>query len=156
MFFDKYMHKEGATAVSNRSIRSTQSSNQGGDLARLVQMRLAKARNCSCERCCDFLYQVHSDALHIAKEHGIEQNAISYWLNRDNADGLPYGSHHDRTSGEVALKFLTDNESFFEQLLRAEKDWLKQTKTDECKDSDDFWIQLFKDNMERIKRAKGS
>jgi hypothetical protein len=110
----------------------------GNDLARLINLRVARSENCKCDHCADFLSEVQFKGK-AAKEHANEAISTRHW------NGSP---SKERSTGEFTPDELLDLQphgKVMEKLIQAEQTWQREHGT-KCVDSDDYWINRCQSN----------
>jgi hypothetical protein len=116
----------------------------GKMLPRLINMRIERANQCSCDRCTDLLSVFHKNRARLNHEHQGEQWALRFWTDTLPVRGLndPYAINvreHAQSVLEVALL-----EEIVDSLTAAEKKW-QQGQSESCldDDTDENWLRHY-------------
>lgn len=126
----------------------------GKMLPRLINMRMEKANQCSCDRCTDLLSEFHKNRARLTHEHQGEQWALRFWTDSLPVRGLndPYAINvreHAQSVLEVALL-----EEIVDSLLAAEKKW-QQGQSENCldDDTDENWLRHYRIVQQEAREA---
>lgn len=116
-----------------------------GQFPRLVNMRLRRAADCSCERCTDLLSLLHNNEALLLHTHMIEQWGLKHWLNaldvyQQNGNAVTHAfPDYDLDTA------LDAHERCVDLLLEAEQNW-RTSNGRNCNqtDTDDVWTNHFR------------
>lgn len=119
----------------------------GSNMARLINMRLSRAKKCECPRCSDLLSRIHFNGAVTLHEHEGEQKGVRFWTRTYPVDyQAPVGFHLVPTIGEIALEEVHHPAVVIDTLVNAERQWQSADKSS-CSDveGDRFWLNHYKD-----------
>ncbi len=117
-------------------------------LPRLFNLRLAKAKECECERCEDLLDNLHQKSKLLETAHSAESPALTFWTHVQKE-----GNHPAHFEAELDKKIrltpkeLTCHDEFIDTLVEVEHNWQRSQRNTDCTsdDTDDFWMRHYKD-----------
>lgn len=118
----------------------------GSNIARLINMRAARAQKCACPRCGDLLSRIRFNGALTLQEHERELSALHFWNVPGHEQSQSSVSFHSTpTISEVALNGITNPSEVMGSLMDAESKW-QAAETKSCVDveSDQFWLNHYK------------
>ena len=112
----------------------------GSNLARLINMRAERARDCSCDRCNNLISRIHMNGAFVAREHNNEQWGLKFWKKLPNEVVNPSHSPSFDPSGLLH----EDHDRAVDSLIAAEHEW-QQAQSSSCahEDSDNYWLREY-------------
>lgn len=119
----------------------------GSNMARLINMRVARAKKCECQRCADLLSRIHFNGGLTLNEHEGELKGVRFWTRSVPEDyEAPFGFHVEPTIGEIALEQVNHPALLVSTFVSAEREWQAADK-ESCTDleSDRFWLNHYQD-----------
>lgn len=137
-FINRLIHKDSRNERGDSSIKL-----DGSELARLINMRVEHAQECSCERCEDLISKIHAEEPLANRQHRSESRGLKFWtlLPESAYAPHPYGSDLVRQTSDN----LDQHTLLVDTLIEAEQAW-KRSENAECasSDTDDFWSKHYK------------
>lgn len=127
----------------------------GKMLPRLINMRIEKANQCSCDRCTDLLSEVHKNRARLTQEHQGEQWALRFWTDTLPVRGLndPYAINvREKAQSVLEVSLL---EEIVDSLLAAERKW-QQGQAENCldDDTDENWMRHYRIVQKEAREAR--
>lgn len=114
-------------------------------LRRLIQARVARAKQCNCIRCNDLLSILHTSNT-LCREHDGELRGLKFWsINWSQLGSLPVKFHAEPPALHENVDCQLCEEQVVDTLLEAEIKW-KMANYQLCRgaDSDEYWLEKFK------------
>lgn len=117
-------------------------------LPRLYNLRLAKAKECECDRCGDLLDNLHKKTKLLETAHNAETPALTFWTHVQKEGAAP--AHFEAELEKklrLSPKELTRQDEFIDTLVEVEHNWQRSQHNNTCTsdDTDDFWLRHYKD-----------
>ena len=129
-----------------RTVREEKRVLDAGQLPRLVNLRIDKARECACQRCGDLLDNLKTKTNLLEHNHKAEAPGLTFW-NSSHKEGSP--AHFEtKLEKKISLtpKELTHHDEFIDSLLEVEHAWQRsQRNTCTNQDNDDFWMKHYQE-----------
>jgi hypothetical protein len=117
-------------------------------LPRLFNLRLAKAKECECERCGDLLDNFHKKTKLLETAHSAETPGLTFWTHVQK-EGAPPAHFEAELDKKIRLtpKELTCHDEFIDTLVEVEHNWQRSQGNSTCTsdDTDAFWMRHYND-----------
>lgn len=122
-------------------------------LPRLYNLRLAKAKECECERCDDLLDNLHKKTKLLETAHSAESPGLTFWTHVQK-EGSPPAHFETELDKKIRLspKELTCHDEFIDTLVEVEHNWQRSQRNTSCTsdDTDAFWMRHYKELKNHI------
>lgn len=120
-------------------------------LPRLLNLRVAKARDCACIRCDDLLEKLHHKTRLLEVAHQAEAPGVAFWMQIAKDGNIKHFECEIDKKLKLTPSELTRHDEFLDTLVEVEHDWQRsQRATCTGDDSDRFWLQHYQDIKDSI------
>jgi hypothetical protein len=117
-------------------------------LPRLFNLRLAKAKECECDRCGDLLDNLHKKTKLLETAHSAETPGLKFWthIQKEGAPPAHFEAELDKKL-KLSQRELACHDEFIDTLVEVEHNWQRSQCNSACTsdDTDQFWLRHYKD-----------